>query len=254
MHLADWPAVDETLADERLREQMALVQRIVELGRATRSASKMRTRQPLARAMVAAPGFADLPADLRRQIAEELNVGVVEPLTSDLVVVTVKPNWRALGARFGKLTPKVAGAVGKAGVPVDGKLTVTVDGENIELTGDELVIVETPKEGWAVTSDGGLSVALDLELTERLRLAGVVRDVLRVVQEHRKTSGLEVTDRIELWWRASEEDTAAAIRSDADLVAEEVLATGFAEGEPDEDLASRTFDDLGLTIWMRKAR
>ncbi|MBN1173091.1 MAG: isoleucine--tRNA ligase [Micromonosporaceae bacterium] len=253
VHLADWPVADETLADERLREQMGLVQRIVELGRATRSASKMRTRQPLARAMVAAPGFADLPAELRTEIAQELNVAVVEPLTSDLVVTTVKPNWRALGARFGKLTPKIAAAVPQAGLPVDGRLTVTIDGASHDLTSDDLVIVETPKEGWAVTTDGGLSVALDLELTDELRRAGLLRDVLRVLQEHRKVSGLEVSDRIDLWWEASRADTAAAIRAEGTVVAEEVLALSLTEGAPAQPLPRKEFEELGLAVWMRRA-
>lgn len=108
VHLAAWPIADENLADLKLLERMELVKRIVELGRATRAASGVRTRQPLARAMVATPAFAELSDELRREIAEELNVGTVEAMAADLVEITVRPNWRALGAKYGRRTPQVA--------------------------------------------------------------------------------------------------------------------------------------------------
>ena len=233
---------------------MGLVQGIVELGRATRASSKIRTRQPLARAVVIAPGFAELPDELLGQIADELNVLSVEPPTTDLVTIAVKPNFRALGKRFGGRTQEVAKAVASAGPPVDGRLTVSVGGEQIELSGDELIITETPREGWTVTTDGAMSVALDLELTDELRAAGLVRDVLRLVQESRKVLGLEITDRILLWWRTEREDLAAALRASSELLAAEVLARTVTEGAPDDpSLPPQVFDELGLTVWLRLA-
>ncbi|HWN26600.1 MAG TPA: class I tRNA ligase family protein, partial [Actinomycetospora sp.] len=177
VHLTDWPEVDEAAVDTGLAERMALVRRVVELGRATRAASGVRTRQPLARAVVAARGFGDLEDGLLAEIAEELNVARVEPAGSDLVEVTVKPNFRALGKRFGKQTPVVAEAVKTTtATPVDGELTVVVDGDEVTLSGDEILVSESPREGWAVRSEGGLSVGLDTELTDELRAAGLARD------------------------------------------------------------------------------
>src|SRR5262249_44344067 len=97
VHLARWPVVDGSLVDDDLAGQMALVRRLVEAGRAARAASGVRTRQPLSRALVGAPGWATLPAELRAQVAEELNVAAVDVLSAaggDLVEVTVKPNFR----------------------------------------------------------------------------------------------------------------------------------------------------------------
>lgn len=258
VHLADWPVVDVTAIDPVLAERMTLVQRIVELGRSTRAASGVRTRQPLARAVVAAPGFADLGSDdegrgLLAEIAEELNVGRVEAAGSDLVEVTVKPNFRALGKRFGKQTPAVAEAVkASTTAPVDGTLTVVVDGAEVALSGDEIVVEESPREGWAVRSEGGLSVGLDTELTDELRAAGLARDVVRVVQEARKTRGLEVSDRIALTWAAERADVADAVRTHAGTIAEEVLAVEMTEGAVNGDAAARS-DDLALAVAIAPA-
>ncbi|WP_243417732.1 isoleucine--tRNA ligase [Actinomycetospora cinnamomea] len=256
VHLADWPEVDEAALDAGLAGRMALVQRIVELGRATRAASGVRTRQPLARAVVSAPGFGDLEEALLTEIAEELNVGRVESAGSDLVEVTVKPNFRALGKRFGKRTPVVAEAVrSTTATPVDGELTVVVDGEEIVLSGDEILVEETPREGWAVRSEGGLSVGLDTELTDELRAAGLARDVVRVVQEARKTRGLEVSDRIALTWAAERADVAEAVRAHAGTIADEVLAVSMTEGSEGSvngDAAARS-DDLALAVAITPA-
>jgi isoleucyl-tRNA synthetase len=258
VHLTTWPeagAVDETLS-----RQMALVRRLVELGRATRAGSGVKTRQPLARALVAAQGWNDLPAELRAQVAEELNVAAVDALgeSAGLVDVTVKPSFRALGARFGKETPKVAAAVAAAdpaalaAALATGTATVTVDGDDVGVTPDEVVVTETPREGWAVASEGGATLALDLTITPELRLAGLARDAVRALQESRKNIGLDVSDRIELWWEAAGE-VADALLAHGHTVQEEVLAVSFERGHPPIDMAHHTDADLGLTWWLRAA-
>ncbi|WP_374212840.1 isoleucine--tRNA ligase [Frankia sp. CiP3] len=270
VHLADWPRAADDLVDTRLAAQMDLVRRLVELGRAARASSGVRTRQPLARAVVAAPEFAGLPADLRAQIADELNVAAVEGATADVVDVTVKPNFRALGRRFGKRTPLVAAAIATAGPPVHGRLTVEVDGDRLDLDGDDLIITETPREGWAVTSESGLSVALDLEITPALRRAGIARDVVRVLQDARKTSGLDITDRVDIRWSADTPATAQALLEHGSAVAAEVLAVSFTRAAgpdtagptaagPDSGGSAtaagteHTAPDLGLTFWLSPA-
>jgi isoleucyl-tRNA synthetase len=253
VHLSSWPAAAPGQIDRLLSGQVALVRRLVELGRAARAGAKMATRQPLARAAIPGTLLAQLPEDLRREIAEELNVLAIEPLDGELVDIVVKPNFRALGKRFGPRTKEIAGAVADAGRPVDGRLTVVVNGESIELSADELIVTETPQAGWAVVSESGASVALDLTLTEELRRAGLARNVVRRIQEARKQSGLDVSDRIELWWQADTDELADAIREHAELVAGEVLATSFIEGRPPVSIAPHRDDGLGLTVWLRAA-
>ena len=253
VHLETWPETDASLVDTRLSTQVTLVRRLVELGRAARAGSKVNTRQPLARAAIPGSLFAQLSVELRQEIADELNVLVIEPLDGELVDIVVKPNFRALGKRFGPRTKLIAAAIAEAGVPVNGRLTVVVDGEEFEISADELIITETPRAGWAVVSESGASVALDLTLTPALIRAGQARNVVRRIQEARKQSGLDVSDRIELWWTADGEELAVAIREHSALIAAEVLAPSFAEGHPQVSVAPHRDDDLGLTVWLRLA-
>jgi isoleucyl-tRNA synthetase len=264
VHLADYPVADDALIDPALSRHMALVRRLVELGRATRADSGVKTRQPLSRALIAAQGYEELPAELLAQIAEELNVTTLESLSAvggSLVDTTAKANFRALGRRFGKGVQDVAKAVAAAdaaelaaALRAHGSATVQLDGAPVELTPDEVVITETPREGWAVANESGATVALDLHITPELRLAGLARDAIRQVQEARKNSGLDVSDRIVLRYTGTEAATVEALAAHAGLIADEVLATDFAEGEPGwSEPAPFTDEALGLTFWLRKA-
>ena len=264
VHLRDWPKVDGALVDATLLEQMALVRRLVELGRAARAESKVRTRQPLARALVHAPGWRDLPHELKAQVIDELNVREVvsdDGTGAPMVVETaIKPNYRALGKRFGNQTPAIAAGIAAADAATLAAATaagqsasIVVDGSTIELFADDLVVTETPTLGWAVVSDAGLSVALDLELTADLRAAGLAREVIRFVQDKRKTSGLDISDRIELWWQTADDALANALDEHASTIAAEVLAVTLVQGRPDADITPHDEGDLGLTVWFRVA-
>ncbi|MBK5308041.1 MAG: isoleucine--tRNA ligase [Frankiaceae bacterium] len=258
VHLAAWPTIDGSLVDAGLATDVALVRRLVDLGRAARAESKTKTRQPLARALVSAAGWESLPAELRALVAAELNVMALERLSGDLVDVSVKASFRVLGRRFGKRTQLVADAVhamdpaALAAALAAGTATVTVEGETLDLSADEVIVTETPRTGWAVASGQGETVALDLEITPELRRAGLVRDVVRLVQDGRKGSGLDVSDRIELWWHA-EGELAAAVREGSARLGEEVLAVSVTEGPPTADLAVHTDAEVGLTFWLRVA-
>jgi isoleucyl-tRNA synthetase len=262
VHLADFPRADETLIDPALAERMALVRRLVELGRTARADSGRKVRQPLARALASAHGFDRLPPDLLAEIAAELNVGTVTGLggaDGSLVDTSAKANFRALGKRFGRRVQAVAAAIAASDAAAlavalrgDGTATVDVDGEPVVLGPDEVVITETPRAGWAVASEGGATLALDLHVTPELHRAGVAREVIRQVQEARKTSGLAVSDRIELRYLATDEETATALREHGALVADEVLATSYDEGAPDwAEATAQTDERLGLTYWFR---
>ncbi|MEV0369485.1 isoleucine--tRNA ligase [Streptomyces sp. NPDC050636] len=264
VHLSSWPVADQALIDPALSSQMLLVRRLVELGRATRAESGVKTRQPLSRALVAAAGFADLSEDLRAQIAEELNVSSLASLSEvggSLVDTTAKANFRALGKRFGKGVQAVAKAVAEADAAAlslalrNGTASVEVDGETVSLAPDEVIITETPREGWSVASDSGATVALDLEITPELRRAGLARDAIRLIQEARKNSGLDVADRIALRWQSADDELRTALTDHAGLISDEVLAADFAPGEVAEDGYGEAFTDeaLGLTFRLRKA-
>ncbi|RBY77162.1 isoleucine--tRNA ligase [Geodermatophilus sp. TF02-6] len=258
VHLAAWPQADADARDPELVEQVALVRRLVELGRSARTKALVRTRQPLARAVVAAPGWSSLPRDLVAEVADELNVAELMDLSAvggDLVDVSVKVDFRAVGRRLGKQVQAVARAVAAAdpGALVvayrAGTASVDVDGATVPLEEGDLVVTETPREGWTVASGGGLTVALDLELTPELERAGLVREAVRLVQEARKNSGLAVSDRIELWWTADGE-VARALTEQGEQVAAEVLAVRVHAGTAGE--GSGVEGPAGSRFWVAR--
>jgi isoleucyl-tRNA synthetase len=261
VHLAAWPSYDEAAVDEELSAGVALARRLVELGRAARADAKVRTRQPLRRALVASSAHARLSDELRAEVAEELNIGSIEPLSSageGLVDFTAKGNFRALGRRFAKQTPVVAAAIAAADaaalaatLSAEGRATVTVDGQDVEVLPDEVIVSERPREGWSVVNEQGETVALDLELTPELVRAGLAREVVRLVQEARKASGFEVSDRIALRWSAGDE-TAAALREHDGLIRSEVLATTVEESDRLEGDAVVRDEDLGLAFTVTR--
>lgn len=263
VHLSRWPQADETAPDDRLSAQMSLVRRLVELGRAARASSGVRTRQPLRQALVGTHGWHEVPVELRTHLAEELNVQRVEDLASvgeHLVEVTVKPNFRTLGKRFGRRTQAAARAVADADperlvgvLRAEGTTTVRVDDEEVPLSPDEVVVTERPRSGWSVESAKGETIALDLELTPELRRAGLAREVVRLVQDARKAQGFDVSDRIDMWWDAGGAELARALREHASTIADEVLAVGYHDERPLTDLPAVRDEDLRLTFWIRKA-
>ncbi|MEV8422299.1 isoleucine--tRNA ligase [Streptomyces niveus] len=263
VHLSSWPEPDLSAIDPALSRQMTLVRRLVELGRATRAESGVKTRQPLSRALVAAAGFETLSPELRAQILEELNVTSLASLSEvggSLVDTTAKANFRALGKRFGKGVQAVAKAVAdtdaaalSAALRDTGTASVTVDGEPVSLAPDEVIITETPREGWSVASDSGATVALDLEITPELRLAGLARDAIRLIQEARKNSGLDVADRIAVRWSSTTPETNSALSTHASLISDEVLAVDFTPAPPDATFGPAFTDEgLSLTFHLRK--
>jgi isoleucyl-tRNA synthetase len=257
VHLAAFPDANKSDKNPELSAQMAVVRRLVELGRAARAESGMKVRQPLARALVSS---ADLPEELLAEIAAELNVAAIAPLTGSFVEATAKANFRTLGKRYGKLVQEIARAIAAAdptALAADlrstGTATVTVDGETVALGPDEVIITETPRAGWAVASDAGATVALDLSLTPELLRAGRAREAIRQIQEARKASGLDVADRIALGYATDDDETALSLTEHAGLVADEVLATQFASGTPAPGARTFTDESLGLRFWLSRA-
>jgi isoleucyl-tRNA synthetase len=266
VHLAPWPVADESLIDPQLAAQMALVRRLVELGRSGRASAVVKVRQPLARALVAAPGFADLPAELRAQIADELNVRQIEPLDASddsLVRHAVKANYRALGKRFGSGTQPVAAAIAAtdpaalaADLRTTGEVRLTVDGGDVSIGPDDVVVSQTPIAGWTVASEGADTVALEVTITPELRREGLAREFIRQVQDARKSDGFDVSDRISVRWSTADPELSAALTEHQALISGEVLAVDFGHATQDESEYADAFrhesSDLALTFRLER--
>ena len=253
VHLADWPVANIAAIDKELGSQVALTRRIVELGRATRAESGIKIRQPLGRALIAASGWATLPEQMREQIADELNVQTLEDIASadgDLVDISVKANFKSLGAKFGGAVQEISKAIAATDATALVKTLRSTGSTSVgtwEIALEDLVITEVPKSGWSVSSHDGESVALDLELTPALLAAGSVREVIRYIQERRKSDGLDISDRINVRWNATDE-IAAAIESDKQHIADEVLALSMLR---DESLTV-TDEEVGVVVVLEK--
>jgi isoleucyl-tRNA synthetase len=259
VHLSNWPLVNEAAIDSELASQVALTRRIVELGRATRAESGIKIRQPLGRALIAASGWATLPEAMREQIADELNVQTLQDIATadgDLVDISVKANFKSLGAKFGGAVQEIAKAIAATDATTLVKTLRSVGTTTVGTTTfgtwqialDDLVVTEVPKSGWSVSSHDGESVALDLELTPALIAAGNVREVIRFIQERRKSDGLDISDRINVQWNATDE-MAAAIESDLGHISDEVLALSMTR---DTGLAI-TDSEIGVEVVLVKA-
>ena len=254
VHLSDFPTSDPQAINLELSKQVALTRRIVELGRASRAESGIKIRQPLGRALIAASGWASLPAEMREQIADELNVIDLQDIADaegDLVDISVKANFKSLGAKFGGAVQEIAKAISASDATQLVKVlrtTGTTMLQTWEINLEDLVVTEVPKSGWMVASHEGESVALDLEMTPALIRAGLVREVIRFIQERRKSDGFEISDRIIISWNATS-DIAEAITSDEVHIKAEVLALGMS---CDLTLAIEE-GELGLTIKLSKA-
>ncbi len=255
VHLANFPVSDASKIDEKLSKSVRLSRRLVELGRAARAESKVKIRQPLARALVAANGWDEMDQEIRSHISDELNVQSLDEISSagaDLVSISVKANFRTIGSKFGGDVQAIAKAIsaldhGKlvSEIRSAGNFEINFGGSSTaRIDIEDLVITETPKAGWSVESHNGESVALDLALTPALIEAGIVREVIRAIQEERKQSGFEISDRISVNWAANPEVTAAILKNLAEI-GNETLAIKF------ENISVKTETGNELGLWLK---
>ena len=257
VHLADFPVANKKMVDENLSTSVALSRRLVELGRSARAESGVKIRQPLSRALVSAPGWAKISEEIKTHIAEELNILKLDGIhvaEADLVDVSVKANFRTLGTKFGADVQIIAKAITSANHTEmvkhlrDNKsfklaVDLTNGSKSAEIDIDDLVVTETPRTGWSVASHAGESLALDLALTPELIQSGLVREVIRAIQEERKKIGLDVSDRITVNWNAPEQ-VASAITSATAEISAEVLATTLVQDK------GQSSDGNELGLWL----
>jgi isoleucyl-tRNA synthetase len=236
VHLADFPKVNEAMINADLEAQMEIAQRVSSLVLGLRKKERLRVRQPLQKIMVPAlsAAFAKNIQHISELILSEVNVKELELLEegNGMLVKSIKPNFKTIGPKYGKqmkaITVLVAGFTQDdiASIESTNAWSGEIEGTEINLDGGDFEIIAQDIPGWLVSSENGITVALDITLTEELRQEGIARELINRVQNLRKDSGLEVTDKINLFVECSSE-LQNAIQKNGEYVCNEVLANGI---------------------------
>ncbi|MDQ6810337.1 MAG: isoleucine--tRNA ligase [Actinomycetota bacterium] len=256
VHLCDFPAAGER--DLELELDMLVARETVRLGLAARSQANVKLRQPLREAVIVAAGREREAIErLADVVSDELNVKALRFVSAadELGRYEVRPNYRSLGPRFGKLMPQVAAAIAALdparvadALRAERPIGIAVDGHEHELSPDDLQLAMQPLEGYQLEREGQHAVALELALDDELRREGWAREIVHAVQAARKNAGLAVEDRIALTL-GGDEDLLAAARAHEDYVSSETLATTISyDGAVAGQLATIEGRDLRIAV------
>jgi isoleucyl-tRNA synthetase len=261
VHLCDFPEAGER--DVALEAAMAVARETVRLGLAARAQAKIKVRQPLGEAVVVAAGeereAIERLADIVR---DELNVKRLRfvEAADELGRYEVKPNYRALGPRFGKHMPQAAAAVAAldpehvADALRNGRtIGIAVDGRDHQLDADDLELVMQPLEGYQLEREGSHAVALDVALDDELRREGLAREIVHAIQGARKDAGLAVEERIALRLDGDGDLLLEAARAHEGYIAAETLATSISYGALDGTAATASIAGQELRIVVERA-
>ena len=258
VHLDKFPVADEAAIDHDLEERMTIAQKITSMVLALRRKVNIKVRQPLQQIMIPAVDVAqkahiEAVADL---LKNEVNVKEVNFIEGQgILVKKVKCNFRVMGKKFGKLMKGVAAQMSAldqdqiAAFEKAGNITLNVDGQEAVVEVADVEIISEDIPGWLVSNDGNLTVALEVELTPELKKEGMARELINRIQNLRKETGLEITDRIKVTV-APHNETHAAIEAFGDYIKGQVLADAITEA--DNNGAETEFDDFKLNILVEK--
>ena len=261
VHLAEFPKVDVNSIDKALERKMENAQTISSLVLSLRAKEKIKVRQPLQKIMI--------PVDNQQQkeeieavsdlIKHEVNIKEIELLedASDILVKQIKPNFKALGPKFGKDMKLISSAINAFNaedikkIEQNGSLDVEINGKNITLGLDDVEITSQDIEGWLVANEGALTVALDVTISEELRKEGIARELVNRIQNLRKDSGFEVTDRIDVQIQ-NDVLVAAAIASNEEYIKSETLTEDLKIIDNLNNGIEITFDKVNTKLFIQK--
>jgi isoleucyl-tRNA synthetase len=206
VHLTDFPTARLDLIDKQLEERMQMARQISSMVLSLRKRNNLRVRQPLAKMMIPilSPQMQQQIEAVKNLILSEVNVKEIEYLTpeNNVLVKKIKPNFKTLGPKYGKIMKSVASAVEKftqediATIETTEKYVLMIDDQRVELLFSDVEIITQDIQGWLVINEGNLTVALDVTITQALQEEGLARELVNRIQNFRKESDLDVTDRI----------------------------------------------------------
>ena len=262
VHLTDYPVYNEKWHNEELEFKMATVQKAVSMGRSLRNTFNLKNRQPLASVALVTRDANEkrVLAEMEDSIREELNVKKVEfhDREDELVEYSCKANFKVLGKELGPKMKAAAAVIQTLASEqiqsiLEGtSLTIDVDGTSVELTAEKVIVDRSEKDGLKVLNDGTLTVGLDSKITDELKKEGYVRDLVRGIQNLRKESGLNVTDRINLTVGGDDELKAAFAMFES-FVSGEVLAASVKFDSNVQNATAVESEDKKWSISIEKA-
>ncbi len=257
VHHTDWPEADPAAGDSDLVEQMDLVRQIANLGLSARSAAGLKVRQPLAKVLVhVREARAELSQSLIEIVADELNVKAFEFVEDPARLVSYRllPVNQLLGPKFGADFPKVRAALvaldpaqAAAQVEAGENLTLTLDGEVVELSPDEVIVETLPAEGLATAASRAVTVGIDAVITPALKSEGQAREIVRRIQDLRKKADFNIEDRISTWYQAGGE-LGQVFLEWSDYIMAETLTTDLHSGPAPEDAFEEQVELEGETV------
>ena len=234
VHLAEWPAADTSLIDKPLEQRMGYAQSISSMILALRRKVNIKVRQPLAKIMIPASDdtFRQQVSNMQHLILNEVNVKELQFVTEDdgILKKRIKPNFKALGPKYGKLMKGIAAEMAKmsthdiAAFERDGSYTLMVGQDEVRIDATDAEVISEDIPGWLVANEGSLTVALDIEVSDELRKEGIAREFINRIQNIRKDSGFDVTDKITVKIQPNGL-TDGAVTGYADYIASQTLAT-----------------------------
>lgn len=263
VHLTLFPTYDETLIDTHLESCMRQAQQVSSMILALRKKAEKRVRQPLSKAVVPAPDEATYEqilyvADL---IKAEVNIKELEVLTPDSeaenLVKKVKPNFRSLGQRYGKLMKDIAAVLSKfdniqiSEIEKSGKYILTIADTEVEVLAEDVEIITEDMPGWLVANEGRLTVALDITVTDELLNEGIARELVNRIQNLRKSEGFEITDKIKVTIERKAEIN-LAVEQFGDYIASQTLANSINLVENLSDAEELDFDDYVVRVKVER--
>jgi len=263
VHLTDWNTAKNELINPDLETSMELAQTISSLVHSLRKKEKIKVRQPLQRILVPvlSEKFRSQVAHVAELIQTEVNIKAIEYLddASGILVKQIKPNLPVLGKKLGPKMRFVVAALQNWGpseigqIEREGQFKLTVEGEEIVLLLEEVLISSQDIPGWSVASDQGVTVALDVTLTEELKQEGVARDLVNRIQNLRKDLGLEVQDKINLLVSDGNPLVNASIALFGGYIQEETQAISLSVGNLEGEVTVLDMDDFELAVRLVKA-
>lgn len=261
VHLADFPVCDEAMIDKKLEERMQIAQDISSMTLALRRKVNIKVRQPLHTLLVSAVDEHQRAAVEAVQdiILNEVNVKELKfaDAGSNILVKKVKPDFKKLGPRYGKVMKALATAIQAmtqeeiATFERDGSFTFSIDGNACTVLTDDVEIISEDIPGWLVANEGRLTIALDITVTDELRREGLARELVNRLQNLRKSSGLEITDHIRVTLAPAEE-MEGVLETYGDYIRRQVLADAITSTERSADMTELEFDDFQLPVKIEK--